>query len=88
MPNPSLSSSTKSKEIDRSLLIIHLPYHANNPTKAEMRTLTDNFKSALNETKSKIKIPRILTSLSKAPNIGELCKKHRLESTVTISKYK
>ena len=88
MPNPTLSSSTKSKEIDRSLLIIHLPYHANNPTKTEMRTLTDNFKCALNETKSKINIERILTSFSKAPNIGELCKKHRLEPTVTISKFK
>ena len=88
MPNPSLSSSTKSKEINRSLLIIHLMYHANNPTKTEMRTLTDNFKSALNETKSKIKIDCILTSFSKAPNIGELCKKHRLEPTITISKFR
>ena len=76
MSNPSLLNSTKSKEINQNLLIISLQYHANNPTKAEMRTLTDNFKSALNETKSKIKIERILTSFSKAPNIGELCKKH------------
>ena len=88
MPNPSLSSSTKSKERKRSLLIIHLPYHANNPTKAEMRTITDNFKSALNKTKSKIKIDPILTSFSKAPNIGELCKKHRLKPTITISKFR
>ena len=76
IPNPSLSSSTKSKETNRRLLIIHLPYHANNPIKAEMRTLTDNFKSALNESKSKIKIDCILTLFSKAPIIGELCKKH------------
>ena len=84
MPNPSLSKSTKSKEIDRNLLILHLPYHPNNPTKTDLRTITENFRISLNKN-PKIQIDRILTSYNKAPNIGEICKKHRLEPTINTN---
>jgi len=63
LPNPSLSSSSKLKEINRNLLVVHLPYHTNKSSKTELQTMADNFKIALNHTK--IKIDRILITFKK-----------------------
>jgi hypothetical protein len=63
-----------------NLLIIHMPYHPQHPPKNELRDLTANLERtmALNG----CEIERILWAMSKAPNIGELSKINRLESTI------
>ena len=61
-------------------LIVHLPYHPNNPTQREMRVLTDGLKSDLKE--NGLEFDRIIIAYSKGPSVGDLCKKHRLEGYI------
>ena len=57
-------------------LYIHLPHHPNNPTTLELRNLTNILKDAI---KPEIDINRVIIAFSKAPNIGDICKKQQLE---------
>lgn len=72
----------KTKESKNNLLIMHLPYHSNNPTKSKMRTLTDTFKSEL--LKGDLQVDRMITALLKGPSISDFCKRHRLEGFINI----
>ena len=83
LPNPKPGTSTTQKTEDRNLLFIHLPHHPNNPMKHELRTLTTDLKNELKT--AGLKLERIIIAFSKAPNIGDICKKHRLEGFIDTS---
>jgi hypothetical protein len=80
MPNPRPGTSTKPEEINRNLLFMHLPHHPNNPTKSDLKELTTELQKQLKE--SGLKLERVIIAFSKAPNIGDICKKHRLEGFI------
>jgi hypothetical protein len=83
LPNPKPGTSTTPKAEDRNLLFIHLPHHPNNPMKHDLQKLTTDLKNEP-ET-SGLKLERIIIAFSKAPNIGDICKKHQLEGFIDTS---
>ena len=84
MPNPIPSENKKKQKTTNSnnnnTIILHLPHHQNNPTKQELHHLIDIFKKDLNN--NGLPIERIIIAHSKAPNIGDICKKHCLEGYI------
>jgi len=80
MPNPRPGTPTEQTETNRNLLFIHLPHHPNNPTKDDLKILTTNLQNEMKE--HGLKLERVIIAHSKAPNIGDICKKHRLEGFI------
>ena len=83
MPNPKNEPKTYDEEdgnIENNIYI-HLPHHPNNPPTSELRTIADNLKIEISK-QSDLKLDRIIIAYSKAPNIGDLCKRHRLEESI------
>ena len=67
-------------------LFLHYQYNPNNPSNQEIKALALNFQSELD--KLGFKVDRIIKSYSRPPNIGDICKKHRLEESIdTTYKY-
>ena len=83
LPNPKPGTTKTQETEDRSLLFIHLPHHPNNPMKHELRILTTDLQNELKT--AGLKLERIIIAFSKAPNIGDICKKHRLEGFIDTS---
>jgi hypothetical protein len=83
MPNPKNEQREPDEDNDNNEnnIYIHLPHHPNNPTTDELRTIANNLKQELS-TQSNIKLDRIIIAYSKAPNIGDLCKRHRMEDHI------
>ena len=78
-PRPGPAGDHQGDEQD-SLLIAHLQHHEQHPERLETRKLTDKLQSSLE--KEGCNIGRIVLALSKAPNIGGMCKKHKLEDSI------
>jgi hypothetical protein len=83
LPNPTLQPSTTNDddETTNNDIYIHLPHHPNNPTTNELRTITNNLKKVITSS-SNLELNRIIIAYSKAPNIGDLCKRHQLEDYI------
>jgi hypothetical protein len=58
-----------------------LPHHPNNPSTQELRTIANNLKEAITSS-SNLELDRIIIAYSKAPNIGDLCKRHQMEDHI------
>ena len=78
LPNPK-NTMTKPKTNNNNLFL-HLPYHPNNPNNNDLKELTKTLKKDFNT--NGLDIERIIIAYSRAPNIGDLCKKHRLEGFI------
>jgi hypothetical protein len=83
MPNPKneQQQQDENNESNENNIYIHLPHHPNNPTTDELRTIANSLKQELT-TLSNLKLDRIIIAYSKAPNIGDLCKRHQMESFI------
>ena len=64
-------------------LFIHVPYHPNNPQHRELKQLSDELKYDLSQ--YGLNVDRIITAHSRAPNIGDICKRHALEGYIDTS---
>ena len=80
MPNPKPSQNKLTKNTD-GLLFVHLPFHPQNPPQHLLKRLTNELLSKIQLVDKNI-IKRIIISLSRAPNIGNICKRNRLEFSV------
>lgn len=83
LPNPRPTTNQKlqnSNNNNNDMLFLHLPYHPNNPTRPELRELLSQFKNDLSS--FGLPLQRIIIAYSKAPNIGDICKRHRLEGFI------
>ena len=60
-------------------IYIHLPHHPNNPSHKELQAITNVLKE---EIKDEFDFERVIIAYSKAPNIGDICKKHQLEDYI------
>lgn len=85
LPNPRSTNNNKQTTNNNHIkpIFLHLPYHPNNPPKEELKSLTNEFKNDLNQLG--LPLERIILAYSKAPCIGDLCKKHRLEGFIDTS---
>ena len=86
LPDPHPGTNNKKQKLkatSNDSLFLHLPYHPNNPTKPELRHIIKDFKNDLD--KYGLPLERIIIAYSKAPNIGDLCKKHRLKGFICTS---
>jgi hypothetical protein len=79
MPNPKPGPKITNQSTT-NLLIIHMPYHPQHPPKNDLCDLTTKLETAM--ALKGCKLERIIWVISKAPNIGELSKRNRLESTI------
>ena len=79
MPNPTPGPKPATQS-NSNLLMIHMPYHPQHPPKNDLRDLTINLEAAM--ASHGCELERIIWAISKAPNIGELSKKNRLEPTI------
>ena len=82
LPNPTLKPPTDDdNDTTTNDLYIHLPHHPNNPSTQELRTIANNLKEAITSS-STLELDRIIIAYSKAPNIGDLCKRHQMEDHI------
>ena len=79
LPNPR-PGTVKCPEINRNLLFIHLPFSPQHPPTRDIRELVNTFSTNLKT--AGCNIERIILAFSKGPNIGDLCKKHKLEPEI------
>ena len=79
LPNPR-PGSIKRPDNNRNLLFIHLPFSPQHPPTRTIRKLTDKFSNDLDA--AGCTLERIILAFSKGPNIGNLCKKHKLEPEI------
>jgi hypothetical protein len=86
LPNPKLEPSTTNNNDDapNKDLYIHLPHHPNNPSADELRTIANNLKKEIT-TQTNLDIERIIIAYSKAPNIGDMCKRHQMECYINTN---
>lgn len=80
LPNPRPGQKKENKVSNNNNLFIHLPYHPQQPSRSDIRDHATALMSTLKEEKDCFE--RIILAFSRAPNIGDLCKKHRLEATI------
>jgi hypothetical protein len=83
LPNPRPGQKKENKVSNNNNLFIHLPYHPQQPSRSDIRDHATALMSTLKEEKDCFE--RIILAFSRAPNIGDLCKKHRLEATIDTS---
>jgi hypothetical protein len=85
LPNPKLHPPTNNDEdTPNKDIYIHLPHHPNNPPTDELRTIANNLKKEIT-TSTELDVERIIIAYSKAPNIGDLCKRHQIEDHIDTS---
>lgn len=82
LPNPR-PGDTKSHSKNDRLLFIHLPYHPQHPSRESTRYHCNTLLEQLNDEKDCFE--RIVLAFSRAPNIGDLCKKNHLEFAIDTS---
>ena len=73
-PTPNNDSDAINKD-----LYIHIPHHPNNPTTDDLRNIANTLKE---EISPHFDFNRVMITYSKAPNIGDICKKHQLEDYI------
>jgi len=79
LPNPTLQPPTNDDDdTPNKDLYIHLPHHPNNPSTSELRTIANNLKEEITK-QTNLDVERIMIAYSKAPNIGDMCKRHQME---------
>jgi hypothetical protein len=83
LPNPTLKPPLTDDDDDdnNNDLYIHLPHHPSNPTTQELRSIANNLKETI-KSSSNLELDRIIIAYSKAPNIGNLCKRHQMEDYI------
>ena len=80
-PRPTINQKLQNSNNNKNdMLFLHLPYHPNNPTRPEIQELLSQFKNDLSS--FGLPLQRIIIAYSKAPNIGDICKRHRLEGFI------
>jgi hypothetical protein len=85
LPNPKLQPPpTDDEDTPNKDIYIHLPHHPNNPTTEELRIIANNLKKEIT-TATTLDVERIIIAYSKAPNIGDLCKRHQIEEYIDTS---
>ena len=75
LPNP--KNIMKKPTTNENKLFLHLSYHPNNQNNNDLKELTNNLKNKFNT--NGLEIKRKIIAYSRIPNIGNLCKKHRLK---------
>ena len=80
LPNPRPGVPTKSNSNDNKFLFIHLPYHPQQPSRKVIRDHANLLLEQLTDQSDCFE--RIVLAFSRAPNIGDLCKKNQLEPTI------
>ena len=65
---------------DNRLLFVYLPFHMQQPLRADLRPPTTKLLETLKSEQDCFK--RIIIAFSKAPNISDFCKKNRLEAQI------
>ena len=79
LPNPTLQPpTTDDDDTPNRDLYIHLPHHPSNPSTDELRTIANNLKDEITK-QTTLDVDRIIIAYSKAPNIGDMCKRHQME---------
>jgi hypothetical protein len=80
LPNPRPGAPATNETSMNGVLFIHSPFHPQFPSRRDIKKhVTPLMKGA--ETAKK-RFERIIIAFSRAPNIGDLCKKNRLEETL------
>ena len=83
LPDPRPGVNRKNQKLlatSNDTLFVHLPYHPNNPTKPELKNIINDFKKDIQH--FGFPLERVIIAHSRAPSLGSLCKKHRLEGYV------
>ena len=62
--------------LENNNIYIHISHHPNNLIHKELQSLTNILKE---EIKEEFESNQVIIAYSKAPNIGDICKKHQLE---------
>ena len=86
LPNPRPTINQKlqnSNNSNNDMLFLHLPYHPNNPTRPELQEILSQFKNDLSS--FGLPLQWIIIAYSKAPNIGDICKQHKLEGFINTN---
>jgi len=83
MPNPRPGPRPAQSKDTEQMLFIHLPYHPQQPSRTSLRDHGKTLLASLTE--QSCQFDRLVLAFSRAPNIGDLCKRNRLEATVDTS---
>lgn len=79
LPNPTLQPiPTNDTDTPNKNLYIHLPHHPNNPFTDKLRIIANNLKEEITK-QTNLDVERIIIAYSKAPNIGDMCKRQQME---------
>ena len=84
LPNPRPGLEDNNNNMDSYQVYIHLPYHPQNPSQEAQNSHRLELFDSLRRCEPDL-CTRIIVALSRAPNIGDLCKKNRLEKDINTS---
>ena len=83
MPNPRPGAVPEKSQDKEQLLFIHLPYHPQQPSRKSIRDHGQVLLDTLED--NSCTFDRLVLAFSRDPNIGDPCKRNRLEATIDTS---